>query len=95
MVPFCDNHGADIKAESFGHIGYSELTFVPDLFIFMSAALSTWSRSRRETERKFVENETTTTNTPTKAIDQFAQMVIALEVAAPPRRKHQRVSPFR
>ena len=46
-------------------------------------------------ERKFVENETTTTDTPTKAIDQFAQMVIALEVAAPPRRKHQRVIPFR
>ena len=38
MVPFCDKYAIDIKAKGFGQIW---------LNIFMSAALSTWSRRRR------------------------------------------------
>ena len=31
IVPFCDNYAIDIKAESFGEVSCSELTFLPDL----------------------------------------------------------------
>ena len=80
-APFCGNNAIDIEAKGLGVVCYSELTFGLMRFkIFMSAALATWSRRRRrDAEGKFADVETMTNNTLTKAIDQFEQMVIAVE----------------
>ena len=76
---FCD-YAIDIKAKGFGEVSHSELTSLPDLVEFLHVRYPCYlePKKKRDVEGKFVDVETMT-NMLTEAIDQFEQMLIAVE----------------
>ena len=79
MVLFCDNYAIDIKAKGFGEVSSSKITFLTDVVEYLHVGSPRYlePKRKRDAEGKFVDVETMTKNTPTKAIDQFDQMVVA------------------
>ena len=70
IVLFCDNYAIDIKAEGFGDVRCSGLTFLPDLVEYLHARcpcqLEPKKKKKRDAEGKFVDVEITTNHTVTK-----------------------------
>ena len=82
IVLFCDDCAIDIMAKGFGEVSCSEPSCLPDLADYLHVRCVYFlepKKKKRDAEGKFVDVETTKNNTLTKAIDQFEQMVIAVE----------------
>ena len=74
------HYATDIKAKGFGEVSFSELTFLQALVDYIHIRSPCYLEQKNiDAEGKSVDVETTTNNTLTKAIDQFVQMVIAVE----------------
>ena len=79
LVLFGNNYSIETEANGFGDVSYSELTLLPELVDYLHVRCLCYLEPMKKKEGQFVDVETPTSNTLTKAIGQFEQMVVAVE----------------